>query len=68
MKIWTISEYPSGHRLQERNSIYGMGVDRRIVSAKLEGQWTPRGTGDAWRRYKAARRKQDQAAKQPPTA
>ena len=67
-RTWTIKQYPSGHSLQERNSKFGMGVDHRITSAKLEGPWTPKGKTDAWKRYKAARKRQDlaTAADSPP--
>ena len=57
-KTWTIKDY-GAYQLQERNSLYGMGVDHRVVSAKMEGMWTPRGKADAWKLYKRDRRRMD---------
>ncbi len=47
------------HHTEDRRCTGTMGIQRRIVSAKLQGPWVKGGTAAAWKAYKAARRKQD---------
>jgi hypothetical protein len=51
------------YRVEERRSPASMGIQRRIVGPRHIGPWTGGGTtADAWRGYKASRRKSPNAS------
>lgn len=48
------------HHTEDRRSPGTMGIQRRIVSAKLQGPWVQgANTTAAWKAYKRARKQQD---------